>query len=154
MKGRCMRFRRNLGRLLLSLPVLAGAVLFLFTSEPVRGTDFGSARLINSAPFPQSMADSCSWETAAPAPAMFQAPAGRAGGGAGPSMGDPKVAARTPQQTIRDPYPGFAAIRVDPVRNEVVIMDEFKFDIYVYDRLAVTPASAAATTPKRVIGGA
>jgi DNA-binding beta-propeller fold protein YncE len=32
-------------------------------------------------------------------------------------------------------------------------MDEFKFDIYVYDRTAVTPASAPATTPKRVIGG-
>ena len=148
-----MRFRRNIARLLVSLPVLAGGVLFLFTSEPVRGTDFGSARLINAAPFPESMADSCTWETAAPAPASFQAPAGRAAGAAGPAMGDPTVAARTPQQTIRDPYPGFAAIRVDPVHNEVVLMDEFKFDIYVYDRMAVTPASAPATTPKRVIGG-
>ena len=32
-------------------------------------------------------------------------------------------------------------------------MDEFKFNIYVYDRLAVTPASAMQTTPKRFIGG-
>jgi DNA-binding beta-propeller fold protein YncE len=68
-------------------------------------------------------------------------------------MGDPAVAARPPKYNIRDPYPGFAAIRVDPVRNEVVLMDEFKFGIYVYDRLAVTPPSAPATTPKRVIGG-
>jgi len=142
-----------MAHLLVSLPVLAGTILFLFNSEPVRGTDFGSSRLINATPFPESMAGSCTWETAAYAPPSFQAPGGRAAGGAGPSMGDPVVAARTPQQTIRDPYPGFAAIRVDPVHNEVVVMDEFKFDIYVYDRLAVTPASAPATTPKRVIGG-
>jgi DNA-binding beta-propeller fold protein YncE len=32
-------------------------------------------------------------------------------------------------------------------------MDEFKMNIYVYDRLAVTPASAMQTTPKRFIGG-
>src|SRR6185436_16877567 len=51
------------------------------------------------------------------------------------------------------PYPGFSAIRVDPVHNEIVVMDEFKFDIYVYDRKAVTPASAPTTPPKRVIGG-
>ena len=68
-------------------------------------------------------------------------------------MGDPQVAVRTPAQTIRDPYAGFAAIRVDPVHNEVVVMDEFKFNIYVYDRLATTPASAAQTMPKRFIGG-
>ena len=147
-----MRFRQNIARVLVSLPVLAGTILFLFTNEPVRGTDFGSSRLINAAPFPESMAESCTWETAAAAPPMFQAP-GRAAGGGGPAMGDPRVAARTPQQTIRDPYPGFSAIRVDPVHNEIVLMDEFKFDIYVYDRLAVTPASAPATTPKRVIGG-
>ena len=42
---------------------------------------------------------------------------------------------------------------MDPVHNEVVVMDEFKFNIYVYDRLAVTPASAPQTTPKRFIGG-
>ena len=148
-----MRFRLNIARLLVSLPVLAGTMLFLFSSEPVRGIDFGSSRLINAAPFPESMAESCTWETAAAAPPMFQAPGGRAAGGVGPAMGDPKVAGRAPQQTIRDPYPGFSAIRVDPVHNEIVLMDEFKFDIYVYDRLAVTPASAPATTPKRVIGG-
>ena len=58
-----------------------------------------------------------------------------------------------PLRTIRDPYAGFAAIRVDPVRNEVVVMDEFKFNIYVYDRTAQTPASAERTMPKRFIGG-
>ena len=54
---------------------------------------------------------------------------------------------------IRDPYAGFAAIRVDPVHNEVVVMDEFKFNIYVYDRTATTAANATETKPKRFIGG-
>jgi DNA-binding beta-propeller fold protein YncE len=145
-----MRVSRIITRLLLvSVPLLA---VFLFTSEPVRGIDLGPSRLISAESFPESMADSCTWETAAPAAALQ----GRSGAAAAapPSIGgDPAVAARTPMQTVRDPYPGFSAIRVDPVHNEIVVMDEFKFDIYVYDRLAVTPASAAATTPKRVIGG-
>ena len=67
-------------------------------------------------------------------------------------MGDPVVAARMPLATLRDPYAGFAAIRVDPVHNEVVVMDEFKFNIYVYDRLAVTPATAPATTGSPIAG--
>jgi DNA-binding beta-propeller fold protein YncE len=126
--------------------------IFLFSDEPVRGVDLGADRFVKAEPFTEEMAESCTWETAAPTPLALQgAPGGAAG--QGPAMGDPQVAARMPQQTIRDPYPGFSAIRVDPVHNEVVVMDEFKFDIYVYDRLAVTPASAPATTPKRVIGG-
>jgi len=134
------------------VPFAAVAAALLFTSEPVRGVDLGPSRLVKTEAFAEGMADSCTWEAAAPVRPAFQ----RDGGGGtaqGPAMGDPRVAARTPQQTIRDPYPGFSAIRVDPVHNEIVVMDEFKFDIYVYDRLAATPASAVATTPKRVIGG-
>ena len=95
--------------------------------------------------------ESCTWDVAAPSAPRFRRR--EVAAGAGPAMGDPTVAARMPVSTIRDPYAGFAAIRVDPVHNEVVVMDEFKFNIYVYDRLAVTPASAAQTTPKRFIGG-
>ena len=133
--------------------VIVGAAAFLVSDQKVQGTDLDSSRLVSSEPFSAAMAESCSWEVAAPEPLAFQGP--RAGGGAAvqAAMGDPQVAARAPMQTIRDPYPGFSAIRVDPVHDEIVVMDEFKFDIYVYDRLAVTPASALATTPKRVIGG-
>ena len=147
-----MSIRRAVTRLLVPVPLLAAATVFLFTSEPVRGIDLGPSRLVSADSFADTMNDACTWEAAAPEAAAFQ----RAGGAAAaPSAmgGDPRVAARPPMHTIRDPYPGFAAIRVDPVHNEVVLMDEFKFDIYVYDRLAVTPASAPATTPKRVIGG-
>ena len=148
-----MKLPRNLARSVPVMVVIVGAAAFVVSDQNVQGTDLGSSRLVSSAPFPEAMAESCSWEVAAPEPLAFQGP--RAGGGAAvqPAIGDPQVAARAPMQTIRDPYPGFAAIRVDPVHDEIVVMDEFKFDIYVYDRLAVTPASAPATTPKRVIGG-
>jgi len=63
------------------------------------------------------------------------------------------AAAREPLRFIQDTYPAFSSIAVDPVRNEIVVTDENRFRIFVYDRLAATPASAPATTPKRVISG-
>jgi len=148
-----MHSRRVILRLLVVVPVIAAATLYFFANEPVRGIDLDASRLVSSERLPDAMMESCTWDVAAPEHAALQ---GRRGGGAAgpaPAMGDPTVAARMPVRTIRDPYAGFAAIRVDPVHNEVVVMDEFKFNIYVYDRLAVTPASAERTTPKRFIGG-
>ena len=146
-----MHSRRVILRFLVVVVVIASATLYVVTKEPVRGVDLDS-RLVASERMPDAMMDSCTWDVAAPERASLQAR-----GGGGPTraaeMGDPRVAQRLPVTTIRDPYAGFAAIRVDPVHNEVVVMDEFKFNIYVYDRLAVTPASAEATTPKRFIGG-
>jgi DNA-binding beta-propeller fold protein YncE len=143
--------RRVLLRFLVLVPIVLVAILFSYDREPVRGVDLNSSRLVSSAPLPETL-ESCTWDVAAPERTAFQQARGGAAG-PGPAMGDPTVAARMPVRTIRDPYAGFAAIRVDPVRNEVVLMDEFKFNIYVYDRLAVTPASAERTTPKRFIGG-
>ena len=144
-----MHARRVVLRVLVVASVIAAATVYLPTKEPVRGIDL-HARLVSSEPLAAESMESCRWDVAAPERTALQA---RQGAAAGPAMGDPTIAARMPVQTIRDPYAGFAAIRVDPVHNEVVIMDEFKFNIYVYDRLAVTPASAMQTTPKRFIGG-
>ena len=144
-----MHARRVVLRVLVVASVIAAATVYLPTKEPVRGIDL-HARLVSSEPLAAESMESCRWDVAAPERAALQA---RQGAAAGPAMGDPTIAARMPVQTIRDRYAGFAAIRVDPVHNEVVIMDEFKFNIYVYDRLAVTPASAMQTTPKRFIGG-
>ena len=133
--------------------LIAAATLYSVQNEPVRGVDLGASRLISSEPLPEVL-EACTWDVAvAERPALRQAQAQTRGAGQPQSIGDPNVAARMPIHTIRDPYAGFAAIRVDPVHNEVVLMDEFKFNIYVYDRLAVTPATAAQTTPKRFIGG-
>ena len=136
-------------RVLGATALIVAAIAYSVQNEAVRGIDLDASRLISSERLPE-MLEACSWDIAA-----AERPARQARGGAGQpqSIGDPNVAARMPIHTIRDPYAGFAAIRVDPVHNEVVVMDEFKFNIYVYDRLAVTPASAPQTTPKRFIGG-
>jgi DNA-binding beta-propeller fold protein YncE len=130
--------------------VVLAALAYFFEKEPVRGIDLDASRLIATDAFPETL-EACSWDVAAPERPALQR--GQGGGAAPSPSGDPTVAARMPIRTIRDPYAGFAAIRVDPVRNEVVVMDEFKFNIYVYDRAVQTPASAERTMPKRFIGG-
>jgi len=146
--------RRAVLRFLVATALIVAAAAYFVEREPVRGIDLDASRLVSSEPLPE-MLEACTWDVAAPERPALQARGGAAVGGAvaPQSIGDPTVAARPPIRTIRDPYAGFAAIRVDPVHNEVVVMDEFKFNIYVYDRLAVTPASAPQTTPKRFIGG-
>jgi len=146
-----MHVRRAVLRFLVIVPVILTATVYVFTREPVRGIDLHS-RLLSTEPLSEEVAGSCTWDVAAPERPALQRQGG-APTGPGPAMGDPTIAARLPVSTIRDPYAGFAAIRVDPVHNEVVLMDEFKFNIYVYDRLVTTPASAERTTPKRFIGG-
>ncbi|MPY90912.1 MAG: beta-propeller fold lactonase family protein [Luteitalea sp.] len=73
---------------------------------------------------------------------------------AGLPLGDEtEVFAGSPDRKVQDKYPGFAAIAVDPARNEVVVTDENLFQILTYDRLENTPEHAEASTPKRTIAG-
>ncbi|MBA2303739.1 MAG: beta-propeller fold lactonase family protein [Acidobacteria bacterium] len=64
-----------------------------------------------------------------------------------------QVFAGGPQRRVQDKYPAFAAIAVDPQRNEVIVTDENLFQILAYDRLENTAAGAEASKPKRVISG-
>jgi DNA-binding beta-propeller fold protein YncE len=96
--------------------------------------------------------ETCEWETAAPQFPSYAA-AGAAAAQLPPADARLAVAKRPPLTFIQDPYPNYSSIAVDPVRNEIVVTDENRFRIMVYDRTAVTPASAEATTPKRVING-
>ena len=63
------------------------------------------------------------------------------------------IATRPPLRFIQDPYPNFSGVSVDPVHNEVVLNDENRFRVLVYDRLANTPDPTGVTDSKRVIGG-
>jgi len=113
----------------------------------------GEARLVAFEPMASFGAnETCEWETAMP-----QFPSYAAAGAAAAQLpsADARlaVAKRPPLTFIQDPYPNYSSIAVDPVRNEIVVTDENRFRIMVYDRTAVTPASAEATTPKRVING-
>jgi len=64
-----------------------------------------------------------------------------------------RIFADAPGRKIQDKYPAFAAIGVDPERNEVIVTDENLFQIIAYDRLENTPAAAEASKPKRVLSG-
>jgi 6-phosphogluconolactonase (cycloisomerase 2 family) len=82
-------------------------------------------------------------------------------------QGDPRTAAksdasgkadtidlnRAPLRIIRDPYPTFSAVAVDPGKNEIILQDENLNVINIYDRLANTPPGSRMTEPKRSIGG-
>jgi DNA-binding beta-propeller fold protein YncE len=60
---------------------------------------------------------------------------------------------RTPVRVIRDTYPTYSAVAVDPRSNEVFLEDENLFGLKIFNRLDSTPAGASFTEPKRVLGG-
>jgi DNA-binding beta-propeller fold protein YncE len=60
---------------------------------------------------------------------------------------------RGPARFIKDPYPAWSAIAVNPENDMVVLTDENLHRIVEYHRLDNTPADAELTEPRRVIGG-
>jgi DNA-binding beta-propeller fold protein YncE len=65
----------------------------------------------------------------------------------------PIVIERAPARMIKDPYPSFSAVAVNPEENMLVVTDENLFQIMEYDRRDNTPPRARLTEPKRVISG-
>lgn len=70
-----------------------------------------------------------------------------------PLGAETQVFAGPPDRKIQDRYSAFAAIAVDPVRNEVTVTDENLFKVLTFDRLENTPADAEMSKPKRVLEG-
>ena len=128
------------------------------TSAPARGAQAGGPRLISIVPLPEPEGSMCEWAPPSAYPrlsAALQQGAGTAAtAGAGPEDATRLAASqRKPLRVIRDPYPAFSAIAVDPIRNEVIVTDNNFFQIFIFDRLANTPPTASLTEPKRVLGG-
>lgn len=145
-----MLSRYRLGRVLLGVLVAAAASAVAFSG--LSSGPIGEARLVAFEPLPDFAGETCDWEAATPqSPSYAAAPAAAAQ--RPDANARQAVATRQPLHFIQDPYPSFSSIAVDPVRNEVVVTDENRFRIMVYDRTASTPATAAQTEPKRVIGG-
>ncbi|MSO31020.1 MAG: hypothetical protein EXQ48_08810 [Acidobacteria bacterium] len=63
------------------------------------------------------------------------------------------VRARNPIRRIYDRYPQFSAVAVDPSNDEVVLQDENRFQIQVFNRTTNTPRTATTSEPKRAIRG-
>ena len=131
--------------------VITAAAAFSLSSG-VFPRPVGEARLVAFKSLPDANAESCEWEVALPqAPSYAQA--GTATAQLPAASSRLAVTSRAPERFIQDPYAAFSSIAVDPMRNEIVVTDENKFRIMVFDRLATTPASATQTEPKRTIGG-
>ena len=60
---------------------------------------------------------------------------------------------RPPVRYLKDPYAAFSSISVNAENDMVIMTDENLFRIVEYSRRDNTPAGAALTEPRRVIGG-
>ena len=127
-------------------------------SQAVWRTPTGYPQLVSVEPLPAMDGQMCEWVPAS-ADATLVATlrqdrmAARAAAGSSADESAAVTLDRAPARVIRDPYPTYSAVAVDPIRNEIVLQDENLFQIMVYDRLDHTPPHAAMTEPKRVIGG-
>src|SRR5213592_3379729 len=72
---------------------------------------------------------------------------------ASPETGDTTEVTRPPVRTIKDTYPIYSSIAVDPLRDEVVLQDKNLFSIKIFNRLDNTTPNAEPAQPKRVIQG-
>ena len=59
---------------------------------------------------------------------------------------------RQPERMIRDPDAAYSAVAVDTSHNEVVLTDENRFNVLIYDRNTNTRPTSVSD-PKRIIGG-
>jgi DNA-binding beta-propeller fold protein YncE len=143
----------------LALIAIVTVVLSVSGAVVERGAE--NVKLVSVQPLPELGGEMClPFEMASAGPPenllalMQQAPPTRATAGSAPaSSGERVVIDRAPIRTIKDSYPGFSGVAVDPIRNEIVVNDENLFQIVTYDRTANTPRTAAFTEPKRVIAG-
>ena len=133
--------------------VAALVLVFALASLVTRSSGPAEARLVAFEPMATFGAnETCEWEAATP-----QFPSYAAAGAAAVQLPSANarldVTKRPPLTFIQDPYPSYSSIAVDTVRNQVVVTDENRFRIMVYDRTATTPATMEATPPMRVING-
>jgi DNA-binding beta-propeller fold protein YncE len=124
--------------------VLAAAAIALVDTGQLSATvRHGGPRLVSVAPLaPDGLV--CEWPASATARLATenQAPGG-----------DPARLNRAPVRVIKDTYPNFSAVALDPTNDELVLQDENLFQIMSFHRTANTPPRASETEPIRVIGG-
>lgn len=58
-----------------------------------------------------------------------------------------------PARYLKDPWPAFSSVAVNPENDMVVVTDENLFRIVEYSRRDNTPPNGPLTEPRRVIGG-
>src|SRR3990172_7405598 len=117
--------RQRISRLILLL-VAASATMILLsgtfreTQPRSAGKPAGSPRLISYEQLPPSEGEMCEWVPASYNPS---AASNQSSPAVATSTQD-EVTKRKPLRVIQDPYAGFSAVAVDPIRNEAVLTDE------------------------------
>ena len=152
-----MRVERNKGRKVVLAAVLVAAFgIFCLTrvERPATGSEpgVGSARLISIERLPD-YSELCAPGEAVSAIATLSAEFEENSLLTSVYAADTVEVTRPPVRMIRDTYPIYSSIAVDPVRDEVVLQDTNLFGIKVFNRLDNTPPNVDATRPKRVIEG-
>jgi DNA-binding beta-propeller fold protein YncE len=72
---------------------------------------------------------------------------------AGRTEAESRQVDRAPLRYIKDPYPAWSSVAVNPENDMVVVTDENLHRIVEYRRTDNTPANVEITEPRRVIGG-
>ena len=151
---------------ILAVAVTAIGILFLFAVERQESkitseSALGSPRLVSIEELPD-LGDICVSQPTTRSSSMiaalqdnnlfsaFQEKRVYASSQEGGQTGD---VTRLPVRTIRDTYPIYSSVAVDPMRDEVVLQDTNLFGIKVFNRLENTPPDVEAAKPKRVIQG-
>ena len=116
-------------------------------------TPTGQAQLVSFEPFEEPFG-----QEICPMPdttaRYSRSPLTPAQGGAAPQQASrPIYVDRGPARFIKDPWPAWSAIAVNPENDMVVLTDENLHRIVEYNRLDNTPPDAEMTEPRRVIGG-
>jgi DNA-binding beta-propeller fold protein YncE len=128
---------------------------------PGSAANNSGAQLVSVAELPNS--DSCSLETVDVSSTMvakypqntslFSLMRDNQVFAAGQNGGTTNEVTRPPLRTIRDTYPIYSSVAVDPIRDEIILQDTNIFSIRVFNRLENTPRGVEAAEPKRVIIG-
>jgi DNA-binding beta-propeller fold protein YncE len=130
-----------------------GSALLLAGSGNDQRKPAGHAELVSYQPLSADGEICVRPELADPTPMYADDQAATGQGAAGAAGGRSIHVDRAPARYVKDPWPAWSAIAVNPEHDMVVMTDENMHRIVEFSRLDNTPASAALTEPRRVIGG-
>jgi 6-phosphogluconolactonase (cycloisomerase 2 family) len=157
-----MRSKRKKGGLaILAVALLAIGIMAAPGPQAPVGSD--TSRLVSVQHLPEG--EVCTWDDSSQADPDLMALLQQEGGSsplvaslqqaatARPAAPAPAGRVLTPVRVIRDQDPGYSAIAVDLLTNEVVLQDNNLWSYRVFNRTDNTPPGAKFTEPKRVVQG-
>src|SRR6266566_1316891 len=154
-----MRSKRKKGGLaILAVALLAIGIMAAPGPQAPAGSD--ASRLVSIQHLPEG--EACTWDDSSQADPDLMALLQQEGGSSPLVASLQQSAARaaapapagrvlTPVRVIRDQDPGYSAIAVDLLTNEIVLQDNNLWSYRVFNRTDNTPPGAKFTEPKRVV---